>query len=162
MDPTTGKLIAIKSIQVSDNKDTAQKEVLALKHEIALLTKLHHPNIVNYIDTRVLPEENRVEIVLEFVPGGSVKALLDKFGPLSEKVTKLYTKQLLDGLSYVHSKGVMHRDLKCANILVDNDAHIKISDFGASTIVKSNYSKDIANQSKSLKGSPYWISPEVF
>ncbi|XP_076939066.1 mitogen-activated protein kinase kinase kinase NPK1-like [Bidens hawaiensis] len=103
-------------------------------------------------------EEDTLNILLEFVPGGSISSLLGKFGPFPEAVIRMYTKQLLLGLDYLHKNGIMHRDIKGANILVDNKGCIKLADFGASKQVV-----ELANGSgaKSMKGTPYWMAPEV-
>lgn len=80
-----------------------------------------------------------MDILLEFVPGGSIRQLLDKFLSFDERLVKLYTRQMLDGLQYLHDKGIVHRDLKCANVLVDNMGVIKLSDFGASKKIIQNF-----------------------
>jgi Serine/threonine protein kinase len=87
---------------------------------------------------------------MEFVPGGSVRQLLNKFTKLHEKTVQKYTAQLLLGLEYLHSKDIIHRDIKCANLLVDNEGTIKLSDFGASKYIENDL-----EMNKSLKGSPY-------
>jgi serine/threonine protein kinase len=106
-----------------------------------------------------------VDILLEFVPGGSIRQLLDKFLAFDERLVKLYTRQMLDGLQYLHEKGIIHRDLKCANVLVDNMGVIKLSDFGASKKIIQNfdqYGSVVEEQlSKSVIGSPYWMAPEI-
>ena len=73
---------------------------------------------------------------------------------------------MLEGLKYLHINGIIHRDLKCANVLVDNLGVIKLSDFGASKRIISNFDKDgslLDNKSvnKTFIGSPYWMAPEV-
>jgi serine/threonine protein kinase len=70
---------------------------------------------------------------------------------------------MLEGLKYLHINGIIHRDLKCANVLVDNMGVIKLSDFGASKRIIHDYSDDFdeTKLSKSVKGSPYWMAPEV-
>lgn len=70
-------------------------------------------------------------IFLEYVSGGSVRNLLDKFGTLSEDLVNNYSRQLLLGLEYLHHNGIAHRDIKAANILIANDGVIKLADFGA-------------------------------
>ncbi len=86
--------------------------------------------------------------------------MLDKFGTLDEKLIKIYLKQILFGISYLHEKGIVHRDLKCANILVDLKGNIKLSDFGCSgQLSNSNYAdSEILN---SLKGTIPFMAPEV-
>jgi len=71
---------------------------------------------------------------------------------------------MLEGLKYLHEKGIIHRDLKCANVLVDHVGVIKLSDFGASKKILENLDgAEAANEklSKSVIGSPYWMAPEV-
>ncbi len=142
----------------------------ALKKEIALSRALNHPNIVRYIYTDISPDKRGVDILLEYMPAGSLSNLLHKVGPLAEAVVRVFMTQILRGLQYLHAKGIIHRDLKCANVLVDNDGHVKLSDFGASTRLSHSDASDkkqgIEEQeptelSKSLKGSPYWMAPEV-
>ncbi|CAK8570973.1 unnamed protein product [Lathyrus sativus] len=103
-------------------------------------------------------EEDTLNILLEFVPGGSISSLLGKLGAFPEAVIRTYTKQILLGLEYLYKNGIMHRDIKGANILVDNKGCIKLADFGASKQVV-----ELATMSgaKSMKGTPYWMAPEV-
>ncbi|XP_044412849.1 mitogen-activated protein kinase kinase kinase ANP1 isoform X3 [Triticum aestivum] len=79
-------------------------------------------------------EEDTLNILLEFVPGGSIQSLLEKLGSFPEAVIRKYTKQILQGLEYLHSNAIIRRDIKGANILVDNKGCIKLADFGASNV----------------------------
>lgn len=108
---SNGKLIAIKSVQIGSKK-TATRELMALKYEVSILRELDHPHIVKYIYTDADPAKKRVDILLEYVPGGSLSSLIKKFGAFNEKLVKIYLLQMLDALSYIHSKGIVHRDLK--------------------------------------------------
>lgn len=85
---------------------------MSLKNEVSILRELDHPHIVKYIYTDADPVNMRVDILLEYVPGGSLSSLIKKFGAFNEKITKIYLRQMLDALSYIHSKGIVHRDLK--------------------------------------------------
>jgi serine/threonine protein kinase len=86
---------------------------------------------------------------------------MEKNGPIPEKIIKKYSKQLLEGLHYLHEKNVIHKDLKGANLLVDADGTVKLADFGCSTEIEKTLTKvkDIA--SNPLKGSIPWMAPEV-
>ncbi|XP_031736988.1 mitogen-activated protein kinase kinase kinase NPK1 isoform X3 [Cucumis sativus] len=151
----SGELLAVKQVLIAANgasKEKAQAHVQELEEEVKLLKDLSHPNIVRYLGT--VREDDSLNILLEFVPGGSIASLLGKFGAFPEAVLRTYTKQLLLGLEYLHKNGIMHRDIKGANILVDNKGCIKLADFGASK-------QATISGAKSMKGTPYWMAPEV-
>ncbi|XP_061376543.1 mitogen-activated protein kinase kinase kinase NPK1-like [Gastrolobium bilobum] len=158
MNLDSGELIAIKQVLIapgSASDENTQANIRELEEEVKLLKNLKHPNIVRYLG--IAREEDSLNILLEFVPGGSISSLLGKFGSFPESVIKMYTKQLLLGLEYLHNNGIIHRDIKGANILVDNKGCIKLADFGASKKVV-----ELAiNAAKSIKGTPHWMSPEV-
>lgn len=77
-------------------------------------------------------DDECLNIFLEYVPGGSVTALLRNYGAFEETLVKNFVRQILQGLDYLHERDIIHRDIKGANILVDNKGGIKISDFGIS------------------------------
>lgn len=83
-------------------------------------------------------DEKHLNIFLEYVPGGSVTALLRNYGAFEEALVKNFVRQILTGLEYLHDKGIVHRDIKGANILVDNKGGVKISDFGISKKVENS------------------------
>ena len=107
-----------------------------LKIEIDIMKQLQHPHIVEYIDMETKIKKGRVyiNIFLEYVPGGSIESLINKFGQLSEQVVQSYTKQMLSGLIYLHNNNILHRDIKCANMLVDVSGSVKLADFGSSKL----------------------------
>ncbi|KAL7251841.1 hypothetical protein ACSBR1_013652 [Camellia fascicularis] len=159
MNLDSGELIAVKQVSIAANnasKEKTQAHIRELEEEVKLLKNLSHPNIVRYLGTA--REEESLNILLEFVPGGSISSLLGKFGSFPESVIRMYTKQLLLGLEYLHKNGIMHRDIKGANILVDNKGCIKLADFGAS---KKVVELATITGAKSMKGTPYWMAPEV-
>ncbi|XP_050947912.1 CBL-interacting serine/threonine-protein kinase 1-like isoform X13 [Cucumis melo] len=98
------------------------------KREIRTLKLLKHPNIIRLYE--VLASKSKIYMVLEYVNGGELYYKIASKGMLSEAEGKKVFQQLIDGVSYCHSKGVYHRDLKLENILVDIRGNIKISDFG--------------------------------
>ncbi|KAL2244068.1 UNVERIFIED_CONTAM: Mitogen-activated protein kinase kinase kinase NPK1 [Sesamum indicum] len=158
MNLDSGELLAVKEVAISANSASkkTQEYIRELEKEVNLLKNLSHPNIVRYLGTA--REEDSLNILLEFVPGGSISSLLGKFGSFPESVIRMYTKQLLIGLEYLHKNKIMHRDIKGANILVDNKACIKLADFGASKKVEALAT---VTGAKSMKGTPYWMAPEV-
>uniref|UniRef100_A0A7N0UFJ5 mitogen-activated protein kinase kinase kinase n=1 Tax=Kalanchoe fedtschenkoi TaxID=63787 RepID=A0A7N0UFJ5_KALFE len=156
MNLDSGELLAVKQVLIAATKEKAQAHMKELEEEVKLLKNLSHPNIVRYLGT--VREEDSLNILLEFVPGGSISSLLGKFGSFPEAVIRTYTKQLLLGLEYLHRNGIMHRDIKGANILVDNKGCIKLADFGASKQVEELAT---VTGAKSMKGTPYWMAPEV-
>lgn len=159
MNLDSGELLAVKQVLIAVNgasKEKAQAHIRELEEEVKLLKNLSHVNIVRYLGTA--REEDALNILLEFVPGGSIASLLGKFGSFPESVIRMYTKQLLVGLEYLHKNGIIHRDIKGANILVDNKGCIKLADFGAS---KKVVELATMTGAKSMKGTPYWMAPEV-
>ena len=93
------------------------------------------------------------------MPGGSIASLLQRFGAFAEKLVAVYTRQILEGLHYLHTHHIMHRDIKGANILVDNAGCVKLADFGASRRLADLVTME--SGCKSVKGTPYWMAPEV-
>lgn len=99
---------------------------------------MNHPNIVKYYSFDISPDNQQVEIVLEYAEGGSLKHYLTVNGPLPEMEASDKTKQILEGLAYLHQQNIVHRDLKCANILVMADGTLKITDFGTAKLLKDS------------------------
>lgn len=83
-------------------------------------------------------ENEHLNIFLEYVPGGSVTSLLRNYGAFEEPLVRNWVRQILLGLNYLHEMDIIHRDIKGANMLVDNKGGIKISDFGISKKVEDS------------------------
>jgi len=160
----TGELMAVKQVELpsTDQQDSRKQGMIdALTREIALLKDLQHPNIVQYLASN--KEDNCFNIFLEYVPGGSVAAMLNSYGPLKEPLIRSFVRQILNGLAYLHNKNIIHRDIKGANVLVDNKGGIKISDFGISKKVEAGLLTSSSSKAHrpSLQGSVFWMAPEV-
>lgn len=133
LEEISGSLIAIKEIIYSR---TDEAHIQKLTKEIEFMKQLNHINIVRYLGTNL--KKDRLCIITEWVPGGSLSDILDKFGILRVDTISGYTKQMLSGLEYLHSKDVVHMDIKCANVLVDDRGTIKLADFGAAKRLSLN------------------------
>lgn len=163
----TGELLAVKQVETPSGtltaSDTRKKSMIdALKREIGLLRELRHPNIVQYLGCS--SSEHNLNIFLEYVAGGSVQTMLNSYGALGEPLVRSFVRQILTGLSYLHERDIIHRDIKGANILVDNKGTIKISDFGISKKLEASNLLGGAKNAKhrpSLQGSVFWMAPEV-
>ncbi|KAJ9631271.1 mitogen-activated protein kinase kinase kinase [Knufia peltigerae] len=161
MNATTGDFLAVKQVEVNQkaaghDKERIKEMVAALDQEIETMKDLEHPNIVQYLGFE--RKEFSVSIYLEYIPGGSIGSCLRKHGKFEESVVRSLTRQTLEGLAYLHHEGILHRDLKADNILLDLDGTCKISDFGISKKSDNIYGNDITN---SMQGSVFWMAPEV-
>ncbi|GMF50044.1 unnamed protein product [Phytophthora fragariaefolia] len=154
-DEDTGSLIAVKEIIISEETDSAIREAT---REVELLRSLKHENIVKYLGCHVDNVAQTLSIFTEWVPGGSLEHNRKLFGG-NERVVRRFTHQLLSGVAYLHSKNIIHHDIKPANILVDQNGVVKIADFGSSRLINS---ATMANGStRSLHGTPNYMAPEV-
>ncbi|GAM86449.1 hypothetical protein ANO11243_044630 [Dothideomycetidae sp. 11243] len=161
MNTTTGELLAVKQVEVNPKTPNAdpskiREMVKALDQEIDTMQHLDHVNIVQYLGCE--RKEYSISIFLEYISGGSIGSVLRKHGKFEESVVSSLTRQTLQGLAYLHREGILHRDLKADNILLDTDGTCKISDFGISKKSRNPYNNDISN---SMQGSVFWMAPEV-
>nr|KAF6353634.1 mitogen-activated protein kinase kinase kinase 19 [Pipistrellus kuhlii] len=136
------------------------KEYRKLQEEVDLLKALKHVNIVAYLGTCL--EKNTVSIFMEFVPGGSISSIINRFGPLPEMVFCKYTEQILQGVAYLHENCVVHRDIKGNNVMLMPTGIIKLIDFGcAKRLAWAGVNGSHSDMLKSMHGTPYWMAPEV-
>lgn len=159
MNVTTGEMIAVKQTTISsrflDNREMKEL-VKSFKAEVETLKDLDHENIVQYLGFGM--KDNTYSIFLEYVSGGSVGHLIRSYGQFPEDLIRYLTKQVLQGLTYIHSRGILHRDLKADNLLLENDGVCKISDFGISKKSKDIYSNQSA---MTFQGTIFWMAPEI-
>lgn len=93
--------------------------------------------------------------LVRYCENGSLHSICKNFGKFPENLVALYMSQVLNGLLYLHDQGVIHRDIKGANILTTKEGLVKLADFGVAT------RKDTGLHESSVVGTPYWMAPEV-
>ncbi|XP_071996851.1 mitogen-activated protein kinase kinase kinase kinase 3 isoform X5 [Engystomops pustulosus] len=145
----TGELAAIKVIKLEPGEDFA-----VVQQEIIMMKDCKHTNIVAYFGSYL--RRDKLWICMEFCGGGSLQDIYHVTGPLSEQQIAYVSRETLQGLFYLHNKGKMHRDIKGANILLTDNGHVKLADFGVSAQITATIAKR-----KSFIGTPYWMAPEV-
>lgn len=150
----TGALCAMKEVDVIPDDPKSAECIKQLEQEIKVLRDLKHPNIVQYYGSERV--DDHFYIYLEYVHPGSVnKYIREHHGAITEAIVRNFTRHILSGLAYLHGRKTIHRDIKCANLLVDASGIVKLADFGmAKHLTGLSYEL-------SLKGSPYWMAPEV-
>lgn len=155
-DLDSGKEMAMKCVETGSVNPSSIKEVEILHKEINLYKSLNHERIVHYYGS--MQDNKSLMIFMEYMEGGSLHDRISKFGALCENDVSKYCRQISEGLLYLHSKNIIHRDVKGANILLDKTGNCKLADFGASRQIQTIRSKTVC---KSVHGTPYWMSPEV-
>ncbi|PSR88327.1 MAP3K epsilon protein kinase [Actinidia chinensis var. chinensis] len=153
LDLENGDFVAIKQVSL---ENIAQEDLNIIMQEIDLLKNLNHKNIVKYLGS--LKTKTHLHIILEYVENGSLANIIkpNKFGPFPESLVVVYIAQVLEGLVYLHDQGVIHRDIKGANILTTKEGLVKLADFGVATKLTE---ADV--NTHSVVGTPYWMAPEV-
>lgn len=145
----TGETVAVKQIKLVD---LPKSELRVIMLEIDLLKNLDHPNIVKYHG--FVKSAETLNIILEYCENGSLHSISKNFGRFPENLVGLYMSQVLHGLLYLHEQGVIHRDIKGANILTTKEGLVKLADFGVA-------SRTTGLREASVVGTPYWMAPEV-
>src|SRR6202035_954713 len=169
----SAEIMAVKEIRISDPK-LMTPAMKSIKEEMTVLEMLDHPNVVNYYGIEV--HRDKVYIFMEFCEGGSLANLLEHGRIADETVIQVYAWEMLQGLAYLHSKGVVHRDVKpesilsyllnlILDILLDGVGNIKFSDFGAAKVfAKQGKTKAGVTMARtnlnSMTGTPMYMSPE--
>ncbi|ONM12669.1 MAP3K epsilon protein kinase 1 [Zea mays] len=146
LDLENGDFVAIKQVSLENIP----------QEDLNIIMNLNHKNIVKYLGS--LKTKSHLHIILEYVENGSLANIIkpNKFGPFPESLVAVYIAQVLEGLVYLHEQGVIHRDIKGANILTTKEGLVKLADFGVATKLTE---ADI--NTHSVVGTPYWMAPEV-
>ncbi|KAM6987533.1 mitogen-activated protein kinase kinase kinase kinase 5 [Tautogolabrus adspersus] len=144
-----GELAAIKVIKMEPEDDFS-----IIQQEIVIVKSCKHPNIVAYYGSYI--RANKLWICMEFCGGGSLQDIYHVTGPLSEPQIAYICREMLQGLDYLHAQKKIHRDIKGANILLNDQGEVKLADFGISAQITATLARRM-----SFIGTPYWMAPEV-
>ena len=155
-DPAIGRSVAIKIIRIRDAGDTRQSDKLRerLFREARSAGVLSHPNIVTIYDMDEV--DGMAYIAMAYVNGPTLYKILASGDPLSGARMLRVLRQTASALDYAHSRGIVHRDVKPANIMTDEDGAVKITDFGIAKITSGANITD----TRTVVGTPNYMSPE--
>ncbi len=149
---TLDRFVALKVIHPALKED--QAFLNRLNREASIIAKLNHPNIVTVYDLSDF--EGVPFLILRFIDGKTLKAVLQEQRLNTQQILKI-VRPIADALAYAHSRGVLHRDVKPSNILIDNEGHVYLTDFGLARLAHSGESTSSHDM---MIGSPHYISPE--
>lgn len=143
--------VAVKLMAYDFHND--EDSIRRFKREALSTTELVHPNIVNIYDVE---EAENPYIVMEYVEGADLKEYIHDHHPIPYKKSLAIMDQILEAVEYAHHNGIIHRDIKPQNILIDKEGNVKITDFGIAVALSQNS----ITQTNSLLGSVHYLSPE--
>ena len=147
----TGRIVAIKSFNKKNLvSESAKNKIL---YETNLMRGLYHPSVTKILET--FECEKYMLIIMEYISGGNLQNFVKKRRKLCEKTAKILFRQIIQGIRYIHSRGIVHRDIKLENILLDLNNIIKICDFGVGKLIKPN------TILKDQCGTPVYMAPEI-
>ncbi|KAJ8323796.1 kinase that interacts with cdc31p [Batrachochytrium dendrobatidis] len=147
---SNGQVVAIKVLDL----DTDEDEISDVRKEIALLSTCDSSSITRYHGS--ILNGSKLWIIMDYAGGGSIRELL-KSGPIDERYIAIVAREVLLALVYLHkSVGIIHRDIKAANILLTDSGQVKLCDFGVAGQITTTSARR-----NSFVGTPYWIAPEI-
>lgn len=155
LDIETGALIAVKKMGF-DPHLVKKEQIERIVLEIQIMKSMKHKNIIEYIGAGRMDEGTSLWIAMECAVGGSLAGVVSKYGNLPESVVKKYVRDCVEGLQYLHSNKVAHRDIKAENLLLCDGGVVKLADFGSA----KKFSEE-EGLTSTLIGTPLFLAPEV-
>lgn len=155
-DPNLDRNVALKVIIPPSSAQEREEFVTRFRREAVALAKLRHPHIVTIFDTGVDKPSGMPYLVMELVDGRSLSRVLDEEGPLPVDRALYFAEQIGDALAFAHQHGIVHRDVKPDNVLVDAKDCVRLIDFGVARTEDSD-----VTMARILVGTPSYLSPEA-
>ncbi|KAL7677223.1 hypothetical protein ACOME3_003463 [Neoechinorhynchus agilis] len=179
IDRKTGRIMVMKEI-----REVTESSKRTFRQEIQLLRRINHPNILSFIGV-IFQAQDKLSFIVEYISGGSLKNIItdrEKYLPWSIRVS--FAKDIADGMAYLHSLRVVHRDLNSNNCLVKENGRVVVADFGLSYVLddlntvrfrkrqgklrhllscmeSNEVIHDIEQRFNTIVGSPFWMAPEM-
>ena len=159
LDPTLDRRVAIKTILTRNlDEATAKHYAMRFRREVRAVARLNHPNIVQVYDFG--SEGDLSYIVMEYIKGRELKDYFDAKEAFDLKAIFRVMTEVLDALDFAHEAGVIHRDVKPANVMIDAGGHAKLADFGVARITEGDGEQAEATRAGTMIGTPSYMSPE--